>query len=172
LIKKLRSLLGRKQNPNISIGVTTKIYSSAIVENRNGGSIQIGEGCEIFDGVLILSYGGDIQIGDNCSINPYAIIYGHGGLKIGNNVLIAGGVMIIPNNHNFNEKSKTIIDQGCTAKGIVIENDVWIGHGCTILDGVVVSEGTVIAAGSVVNQSTEPYSVIAGVPAKVIKYRK
>ncbi len=163
--------MGKKKKPNVIIGATTIVYKSAIIENRNGGSVEIGEGCEIFDGVLILSYGGNIHIGDNCSINPYTIIYGHGGLLIGNNVLIAGGVMIIPNNHNFIEKKKTIIEQGCTAKGITIEDDVWIGHGCSILDGVTIREGTVIAAGSVVNQSTEPYSIVAGVPAKIIKYR-
>lgn len=164
-------MLGEKKTPHVVIGSTTRVYKSAVIENRNGGTIKIGEGCEIFDGVLILSYGGNIKIGDNCSINPYAIIYGHGGLRIGNNVLIAGGVMIIPNNHNFIEKDRIIIEQGCTAQGIVIEDDVWIGHGCSILDGVIVREGTVIAAGSVVNQSTEPYSIVAGVPAKVIKYR-
>ena len=79
--------------------------------------------------------------------------------------------MIIPNNHNFISRDKTIIEQGATAKGIVIEDDVWIGHGCTILDGIVLAKGTVVAAGSVVNKSTEPYSVVAGVPARIIKYR-
>jgi acetyltransferase-like isoleucine patch superfamily enzyme len=170
--RKLRSYWRKKENPNVIVGTTTNVCKSAIIEDRNGGSIKIGEGCEIFDGVLILSYGGNIEIGNNCSINPYTIIYGHGGVKIGDNVLIAGGVMIIPNNHNFNKKNKTIIEQGCTAKGIVIEEDVWIGHGCSILDGIVIGKGTVIAAGSVVNKSTEPYSVMAGVPAKVIKHRE
>lgn len=158
-------------NTNIHIGKTTHIAKTAVMEIRGGGTITIGENSEILDGVMILTHGGSIEIGNNCSINVYSIIYGHGGLKIGNNVLIAGGTMVIPNNHNFLSKEKTVIEQGCTAKGIVIEDDVWIGHGCTILDGVILAKGTVVGAGSVVNKSTKPYSVVAGVPSKIIKYR-
>jgi len=162
---------GRAKDPAITIGRGCNIARSAVVEIRGGGSIVIGENTEILDGAMLLTHGGEIQIGDNCSVNVYSVIYGHGGVKIGNNVLIAGGNMIIPNNHNFISRDKTIIEQGATAKGIVIEDDVWIGHGCTILDGIVLAKGTVVAAGSVVNKSTEPYSVVAGVPARIIKYR-
>ncbi len=171
LIGKIRNFFRPGTNTNIVIGKSTYVSPTTLIEDRNGGTIRIGEKCEILDGVLILSYGGAIEIGDNCSINPYTIIYGHGGVKIGNNVLIAAATMIVPNNHNFQLKDKTIIEQGCTAKGIIIEEDVWIGHGCSLLDGITVSKGTVVAAGSVVNKSTEPYSVIAGIPAKIIKYR-
>jgi len=161
----------RAKDQAITIGRGCNIARSAVVEIRGGGSIVIGENTEILDGAMLLTHGGKIQIGDNCSVNVYSVIYGHGGVKIGNNVLIAGGNMIIPNNHNFISRDKTIIEQGATAKGIVIEDDVWIGHGCTILDGIVLAKGTVVAAGSVVNKSTEPYSVVAGVPARIIKYR-
>ncbi|MBZ5857987.1 acyltransferase [Flavihumibacter profundi] len=151
---------------------TVYVALSAKLEVRGGGAIIIGEGTEIMDGVLILTYGGIIQIGKNCSINAYAVLYGHGGLNIGDNVLIAGGTMIIPNQHNYKNKNKLIIEQGCTSSGIIIEDDVWIGHGCSILDGITISKGTVVAAGSVVNKSTEPYSVIGGVPSRLIKYRE
>ena len=168
---KIRQLLGKDHNPGIIIGNGSSIAKSAVVEIRGGGTITIGEGTEVLDGAMILTHGGNIEIGNNCSVNVYSVIYGHGGVKIGNNVLIAGGNMIIPNNHNFMSRDKTIIEQGATAQGIVIEDDVWIGHGCTILDGIVLAKGTVVAAGSVVNKSTEPYSVVAGVPARIIKYR-
>ncbi|HWZ22828.1 MAG TPA: acyltransferase [Cytophagaceae bacterium] len=167
-----RTLYKQVSSEDIVIGKTTRIAKTAIIEIRGGGSIKIGEHSEILDGVMILTQGGAIEIGNNSSINVNSIIYGHGGLKIGNNVLIAGGTMVIPNNHNFILKDKTIIEQGCTAKGIIIGDDVWIGHGCTILDGITLAEGTVVGAGSVVNKSTEPYSVIAGIPARIIKYRK
>ena len=140
-------------------------------EIRDGGKIFIGKNSQILDGVLILTYGGTIDIGENCNINPYTIIYGHGGTKIGNNVLIAGHCMIIPNNHIFSDKNIPISKQGCIAKGITIEDDVWIGHGCSILDGVTIGKGSIIAAGSVVSKSVEAYSVVAGVPAKKIKER-
>lgn len=123
------------------------------------------------DGVLVLTYGGNIRIGRQCSINPYTVIYGHGNTTIGDNVLIAGGCMIIPSNHTFSRLDIPINQQGNTARGIVIEDNVWIGHGCSILDGVTIGEGSVVAAGSVVTRSTPPRVVVAGIPAKVVKNR-
>lgn len=165
-------LIKIKNNPLISLDENVQIKQNAIVESRFGGKIEIGKKTQILDGVILLTCGGDIIIGENCSINPYTIIYGVGGIKIGDNVLIAGHCMIIPNNHNFSDKNILITKQGCTAKGIIIEDDVWIGHGCSILDGVIVGKGSVIAAGSVVSKSVEPYSVMAGIPAKKIKERQ
>lgn len=159
------------QPKKVFLQKSTRVAKSARVEVRFGGQISIGRNTEILDGALVLTYGGKITIGENCSINPYTIIYGHGGTSIGNNVLIAGHCMIIPSNHNFSDKYLTIIEQGATSKGIVIEDDVWIGHGCSILDGVVVGKGSVISAGSVVNKSVDPFTIVGGVPAKKIKDR-
>jgi len=161
-----------KLNPNIKLGKNVYIINDSKIETRYGGNIKIGDNVSIFDGVLILSDGGDIEIGNGCQINPYSIIYGDGqGTRIGNNVLIAGHCMIIPTTHNFGDKLKFIKNQGFTSKGIIIEDDVWIAHGCTITDGVTIGKGAVIAAGSVVNKSVLPYSVYGGVPAKHIEDR-
>ena len=156
---------------HVQVDSTVTLAESAVVEIRYGGEINIGAFTELLDGVLILSYGGKISIGSKCSINAYTIIYGHGGVTIGNDVLIAGHCMIIPNNHNYKNKHVAIRDQGATSKGIIIEDDVWIGHGCSILDGIIIGKGAVIAAGSVVNRSVEPYTIYAGVPAKKVKDR-
>jgi acetyltransferase-like isoleucine patch superfamily enzyme len=155
----------------IRVGEKSQVYRGAIVKIWKGGSIEIGSGAEIMFGVVILTYGGRITIGKNCSINPYSVIYGHGGVTIGDNVLIAGGTMIIPNNHIYKDVQTPIALQGNDSKGIVIEDDVWIGHGCTILDGVRIGRGSVVAAGAVVNENVEPYSVVGGVPARLIKRR-
>ncbi|HET6224881.1 MAG TPA: acyltransferase [Bacteroidia bacterium] len=155
----------------VQVDSSVTVASTAVVEIRYGGEISIDAYTELLDGVLVLSYGGKIKIGKKCSINAYTIVYGHGGVTIGDAVLIAGHCMIIPNNHNYKDKHVAIRDQGSTSKGIVIENDVWIGHGCSILDGVTIGKGAVIAAGSVVNRSVEPYTIYAGVPAKKIKDR-
>jgi len=157
---------------NVLVDKPVIIASSAKIDIIMGGSIHIGRDTQILDGVLILTYGGHIKIGTNCNINPYTVIYGHGNTTIGNNVLIAGGCMIIPSNHNFHDVEEQIIKQGCTSKGIQIEDNVWIGHGCSILDNVTIGEGAIIAAGSVVNKSIPPFSIAAGVPAKIIRNRK
>jgi acetyltransferase-like isoleucine patch superfamily enzyme len=158
-------------DPHIDLGDSCIIDSSAKVETKFGGRISIGQKTELLDGVVIQTYGGNIKIGSHCSINAYTVIYGHGNTTIGDNVLIAGGCMIIPSNHTFSDANKLIREQASTSKGITIENNVWIGHGCSILDGVVIGEGSVIAAGSVVNASIPPFSVVGGVPAKIIKTR-
>lgn len=99
------------------------------------------------------------------------MLYGHGGLTIGNDVLIATHVVIIPANHVFERRDVTISAQGERRQGVTIEDDVWVAAHATILDGVRIGRGAVIAAGAVVNADVAPYAVVAGVPAKTIRYR-
>jgi acetyltransferase-like isoleucine patch superfamily enzyme len=109
---------------------------------------------------------GSIVIGENSSINPYSIIYGHGGTKIGNKTRIAANCVIIPASHNFEfDENGVYRDTGVSKSGIIIGDDVWIGAGCTILDGVNICNRCIIAAGSVVNRSISTPGLYAGVPA-------
>ena len=161
-----------RKNKDILIGKNVYIHPSSRLEVINGGTIQIGDNTEILQGVLIITYGGTILIGSNCKINPYTIIYGLGGTKIGDDVLVAGHTMIVPDNHNFNDINTPINIQGSKRKGIIIDNNVWIGHGCSILDAVFIESGAIIAAGSVVNKNVLKNTIVGGVPAKFIKERK
>ncbi|OUM72407.1 hypothetical protein AUC60_18480 [Pseudomonas caspiana] len=115
--------------------------------------------------------GGKIELGKSNSVNPYCVIYGHGGLKTGNYVRIAAHTVIIPANHIYDDSTVPIAKQGLTRQGISLGNDIWIGAGCRILDGVCIKDGAIIAAGAVVTKSVERGSIMGGVPAKLIKYR-
>lgn len=158
-------------NPRaVSIGRNTSVSFNSVLW-ADGNCITIGNNCTIHPYAYLRLYGGRITIGNNVYINPYSILYGHGNLIIGNNVLIAGHSMIIPANHNYQERNRTIIEQGETCQGIIIGNDVWIGSHAVILDGVSIGDGCIIAAGAIVNRSTDPFCVYAGVPAKKIKER-
>lgn len=157
--------------PYVTIGKKTLIEKNVKINVLYGGAIKIGNSCELRNGCQLLTYGGDIEIGDNSSINPYTVVYGQGNIKIGNYVRIAAHCVLIPSNHSCSDRSKPIYLQPLVKKGIVIEDDVWIGCGVRILDGVVIARGCVIGAGSVVNKSTEPYGIYVGVPAKKIKVR-
>jgi acetyltransferase-like isoleucine patch superfamily enzyme len=158
-------------NPNIKIGKKVYIGKGVKISNPLGGTVEIGDNCEIHDFTQILTYGGDIRIGNFCSFNPFCVIYGHGGLNIGNYVRVAAQVVIIPVNHTFSDRNKPIHLQGEVCKGISIMDDVWIGAGSKILDGIIVDRGSVIGAGSVVTKSVDSFSIYAGVPAKKIKDR-
>jgi acetyltransferase-like isoleucine patch superfamily enzyme len=157
---------------NIKLGNNTAIDKRAFLNNQKGTLLKIGDNTEILRGCLILTYGGSISIGKYCSINYNTIIYGHGkGTTIGDYVFIAANCVVIPSNHNFNDVTKPIYFQGENSKGITIGNDVWIGTGCSILDGVNIADGAIIAAGSVVNKNVGAYEIVGGVPAKFIKLR-
>lgn len=110
-----------------------------------------------------------IRIGKNCLISEFNVLRGQGGITIGDNVYTAPLVQMAAVNHVYDDPNVPIIKQGITAQGIVIEDDAWIGAGAIILDGVRVGKGAVVAAGAVVTQDVPPYSVVGGVPARVIK---
>ncbi len=181
------SIQGRKEYGNrIYIGAGVKIRNastiyigddvyigahSQVISDGGLSFIRIGKGTVILRGVMLLTYGGSICIGNDCSVNPFSILYGHGGLVIGDGVRIAAHTIIIPQQHRFDDLELPIYKQGVSRKGIKIEDDVWIGANCTVLDGVRIGKGSVIGAGSVVTRDVPPYSVAVGVPAKVIKQR-
>lgn len=95
-----------------------------------------------------------------------------GNTTIGDNVRIAAQCCIIPSNHIFTDINTPIYLQGLSKKGILIEDDVWLGAGVKVLDGVIIRKGSIIGSNAVVTKSTNQYSVCVGIPAKEIKNRK
>ncbi|TAF56189.1 MAG: acyltransferase [Oscillatoriales cyanobacterium] len=157
---------------NISIGKNVNIgrYATIFCDTPKG-KLSIDDSTNIGISTIVKTYGGSISIGRNCSINPFSVVYGHGGVVIQDNVRIASHVVIVPSNHIFEDRDTLIVDQGLSKKGITIEEDVWIGSGATVLDGCTIGRGSVIAAGAVVTKSFPPYSIIAGIPGKLIRVR-
>jgi acetyltransferase-like isoleucine patch superfamily enzyme len=160
-------LIGR----DISLNWICKISRRASLKTPGGGSIRIGARSVVCDGTMLITNGGDISIGTDCSVNPYCVLYGLGGLRIGDFVRIAAHTVIVPANHTFGDPHTPIHHQPETKVGVTIEDDVWIGAGCRILDGVTIGKGSVIGAGSVVTRSIPPMSVAFGVPARVVRHR-
>lgn len=113
---------------------------------------------------------------DNVSIGPGATIYTTGAkLIIKHHVIVGPNLTIITGDHNISVVGEYICDvkekKPENDLDVVIESDVWIGCNVTILKGVTIGRGSVVAAGAVVTKSCPPYSIIGGVPAKVIKKR-
>jgi acetyltransferase-like isoleucine patch superfamily enzyme len=192
--------LARCVTRGIAFRPSKLVFVGADVELRNRTFIQLGkgvtlgrnvvidglsrEGVEVGAGVSIGPYtvieasgtitnlGKGIRIGAHSGIGGFSFIGGAGGVVIGENVIMGQWVSFHPENHNHDSLDLPIRLQGVNRKGIVVGDDCWIGAKVTFLDGAQVGKGCVIAAGAVVRGEIPPYSIAAGVPAKVIRSRK
>jgi acetyltransferase-like isoleucine patch superfamily enzyme len=139
------------------------------------GGIDIGADSIVMHGAVLHVYNfrdlpnAKIRIGKNSLIGEYSIVRGQGGVEIGDRVYTSPFTQIIAVNHVFDDPNHPFVEQGITAQGIVIEDDVWLGAGAIITDGVRVGRGAVVAAGAVVTKDVPPHTVVGGVPAKIIK---
>jgi len=166
IIAKIRTAYYRKRF-KLKIGKNTLFLGKVDIYSQ--GNIKIGDNCTISSWSVINQYGGNITIGDDCSINSFCHISGNGGVEIGNKVRIATQCVIVSANHNYSLLDTPIMEQGETAKKIIIEDNCWLGAGVKVLSGVTIGSGSVIGAGAVVNKNISPHSVAVGIPAKVIK---
>jgi acetyltransferase-like isoleucine patch superfamily enzyme len=137
--------------------------------------IEIGDGTIVMHGAILHVYNfrgmpqSGIKIGRNSLVGEYSVIRGQGGVQIGDRVYTSPFTQIIAVNHVFDDPNTPFVEQGISAQGIVIEDDVWLGAGAVITDGVRVGKGAVVAAGAVVTKDVPPHTVVGGVPAKIIK---
>lgn len=145
---------------------------SAIRSFGQRSSISLGDASYLDHGVDIkANQDGHISLGTGSYVGPYSCLSALGNLAIGKNCLIASHTSIYAHNHTFSDPRRNIKDQGFTYRGIVIEDDCWLGSGVRVLDGVRIGQGSVIGAGAVVTKNIPPYSVAVGVPAKVVSRR-
>lgn len=160
---------------NIRLGSGTSIAAgaelNAALRDPQQEYIHLGKGCIVKQGVLLQSWQGFIEIGNYCSVNAYTVMQGTGGIRIGQGVRIGAHCVLVASMHNYADPTQFIKDQGWTAQGIQLEDDVWLGARVTVLDGVRIGRGAVIAAGAVVTQDVAPYTVVGGVPARPLKQR-
>lgn len=161
LRRRLRSLGSRASigrgcdvlNPeNISVGSRFSCGSNCFISAEGNGCIEIGSRVSLNTNVHI-----------NASIN--------GRIILGDSVLIGPNVVIRGSDHVFERRDIYIRDQGHVTGQIIIESDVWLGANVTVLKNVRIGQGAVVAAGAVVVADVPAYTVVAGVPARVIKVR-
>lgn len=161
------------RNNQIQIGKQARLgWGVRLSSAGQNSQIILGEHVCLDRGVDIKAHDdGYIEIGNRTYIGPYSCLTGPGQVKIGQDCLIASHTGIYANNHQFSDPTRKIVEQGIVRKGIVIEDDCWLGSGVKVLDGVTIGQGCVIGAGAVVTKDIPPYSIAVGVPAKVIGQR-
>jgi maltose O-acetyltransferase len=165
LYKVLYIMVGSKlprSNSRISFGAKKiRGFLAKRILNKSGDNINIEKGA---------SFTSLVELGNNSGIGINCVLFGK--VIIGNDVMMGPNVFIYTRNHSFDRKDIPMREQGYeTEKPVTIGDDVWIGSRVTILPGVNIGNGAIIGASSVVTKNVEPYSVVAGNPAKLIKKR-
>lgn len=134
---------------------------------RFADGVRIGKGCFITAG------GGSLEMGTNAALSPCVHIGADGGrIVIGAHVAIGPGTVIRAANHRYERDDMPIMRQGHSYGEVIIEDDVWIAANCTITPDVRIGRGAIVGAGAVVTRNVTEYSIVAGVPAKVIGHRQ
>jgi virginiamycin A acetyltransferase len=161
----------------IDIHPTAKISPLCEIEpSVRGTRVVIGAWSLIDSFVKIKPVGGsgDVVVGQQSFINSGCVLYSGNGIAIGDGVSIAANCTFAPVNHAFMDRNVPIQEQGFqdSRGGITIEDDVWIGANCVVLDGAFLRKGCVVGAGSVVRGKLEAYGVYVGCPTRKIGERQ
>jgi acetyltransferase-like isoleucine patch superfamily enzyme len=157
---------------NITLGRNVYLDHGVYLHACPGG-IEIGDGAFIMHNAELHVFNfrnlphAFIRVGARSFIGESVIIRGQGGVEIGKAVLVGPGAQFLAVNHNFGDPQVPILDQGITARGIVVEDGAWIGAGALVLDGVRIGKNAVVGAGAVVTKDVPANGIAVGVPARV-----
>lgn len=174
LRKPIDSWVHQLRFPQASLGSDTRVGRWVVLRSSLGpsaASISVGRGCEIQDGARLETWGGSIILQENTFVGPYVVIYGHGGVRIGKGCLISMHCRILSSNHTIPPAGIPIRSMPDQLQLTIIEDDVWLGAGVTVLAGVHLHQGAIIGAGAVVTHDIPANAIAVGVPARVIHYR-
>lgn len=162
---------------HLHIGQKTKLQDGVYIDAfshegvRLGDNVVIGRNTRIECTGGLQSIGKGIKIGDRTTFGSDCVFGAAGGIEIGDDVIAGQYVRFHSENHNYNDLSKPIREQGVSHKGIKIGNNCWIGAGVVFLDGAELNSGCVVGANAVVTRKFPVNSIIAGIPARVIGVR-
>jgi acetyltransferase-like isoleucine patch superfamily enzyme len=148
-------------------GRGSKIYWSARMDTPPYRRFSLGKRSVIESYSCINNAVGDVIIGNYTRVGLHNTIIGP--VTIGSHVNLAQGITVTALNHNFDDSAKRIDEQGVSTKPVTVGDDVWIGANAVVLPGVRIGSHCVVAAGAVVTKDVPDHSLVAGVPAKIIK---
>lgn len=155
----------------LEIGKDVTIENGVLVFHPE--KIKIGSNVYIGHNTILHGYPKNLmEIGENVWIGQACYFHSAGGITIGKNVGIGPNVKIFTSLHDLENTGRPIIQNDLILRKVVIEDDSDIGVGAIILPGVTIGRGAQVGAGSVVTKDVKPFSVVAGVPAELIRLRK
>ncbi|MEW6001532.1 MAG: acyltransferase [Nitrospirota bacterium] len=157
----------------IYIGDNVVVDDNCVLDAKGDDNKGIFIGNSVFVGrnTILCCKDGDIFIDDNVLIGFNCEIFSANFVKLGKNIQIAAYSYLNGGTHNFDRTDIPVLEQERSGKGIIVEDNVWLAANVKVLDGVVIGKDSIVGAGAVVNQDVPPFSIAAGVPAKVIRGR-
>jgi len=165
-----------KVGANCRISGTVSVYTD--LSHKERGQIVLGDEVILLDHVRLVTgdtrtnRGAFIRIGSRVIVNVGCYLSGEGGLRIEDEVLIGPGAKLLSAGHEYENQPLSIYRHGLTYGTVTVGKGAWIGAGAIILEGVTVGEGAVVGAGSVVTRDVPAFSIVAGNPARIIKWRQ
>ncbi len=158
-------------HPNkVFLGDGIRIGKNVYIEGGNK-NIRIGNNVVIGKSTVLIGEHENLTIGNNSSLNAECYVGSGGEVRIGNYVMIAGRCNIITSMHGYSDWTKPMCRQTDRCGTVIIEDDVWLGTGVTVLPNVTIGRGAIVGAHAVVTKDVEPFAIVGGVPAAFIKYR-
>ena len=163
---------------DIRAGRDLDLEEGCFINGLSRRGVVFGDRCTVGRGAVVAPtglLGGEpgegLRMGDRSNLGAWAYVGCSGFISIGSDVLMGPRVSLLAEDHDLDSIDEPIKAQGVTRKPITVENDVWLGAGSTVVGGVTIGNGSVVAAGAVVTADVAPYSVVAGVPARLIRSR-
>ena len=160
---------------SITLGDRVAIDDYTLLDASGAGDsgILLGNDVIVSRNCVIQGKTGPLKLGDGVDVGCNTILSSGSGIFIGNSVLIAGNCYIGGGRYIANRTDIPIKEQGIYSRGpVIIKDDVWLGAGVTVLDGIEIGRGCIVGAGALVTKNLPDYSIAVGVPAKVTQTRK
>ncbi|MFA7606881.1 MAG: acyltransferase [Rhodocyclaceae bacterium] len=161
------------------LGDSVRIADSVSIYllSHDTSAISIGAGSVLHEGVRLVV--GDprqhentsLRIGRRVHVNVHAYLSGEGGLLIDDDVLIGPHARLLSAGHQIDDGTPVISEAPLTFGRVQVKQGAWIGAGATVLEGVCIGTGAVVAAGAVVTRDVPPFAVVAGIPARIVRFR-
>ncbi len=145
-------------------------FEDDVKVNVTNSTIRLGDGCRLQKGtVLTASSASTMSIGSGTVFGPYCVIYSRAALHIGKNVMLGPKCSVMAETHGTEQSDVPYQLQPQRGTGIRIEDNVWLGAHVSVIDGITIGTGSIVSTGSTVLRNVPPYSLVAGVPGRVVR---
>jgi acetyltransferase-like isoleucine patch superfamily enzyme len=157
----------------IRLGDSVTLDDLVVLDAKGGSNrgIEIGPGAFLGRGTILSCKDGDITLGDHANLGFHCEIFSGSSVTVGSHALFAAQVYLVGGGHAFEASGASVIDQPRTSHGILLGDNVWLGAGAKVLDGVRIGKDVVVGAGAVVNADLPDGAIAAGVPARILRSR-